>query len=291
MDSLLSQEHDEGFNWELIVVDNNSKDKTMECVKSYKARFNGRLQYLFEQNQGLSYARNCGIKKAKGEIIVFSDDDCTLDKQWIKNIVECFRNHICDAVGGRVLPLYSENTPRWVKENKLLLNGPFPLHDYGEPSMAYAKGMLPFIGANMAFKRECFDRYGLFRTDLGPGQETMGDDTEFFRRLEKRQSKLLYCGQALAWHKVEKERTNFKYLAKWFMASGRYAILEDPDTSKISGVYYFGVPRYIFRQLGKQALDAAIKIFNQKAFLKAWVILFFNLGQISGYTRINKCLK
>lgn len=65
LDSLLNQEIDGSFDYEVIITDNNSKDKTKEVVESCKEKFNGRLRYLFEPQQGKSYALNRAIKESK----------------------------------------------------------------------------------------------------------------------------------------------------------------------------------------------------------------------------------
>lgn len=54
--------------------------------------------------------------------------------------------------------------------------------------------MAPFVGANMAFKRDCFKKIGFFETNIGPGQGTRGEDTELFHRLRKKEMSLYYCG-------------------------------------------------------------------------------------------------
>ena len=216
LNSLLIQKCEGNFDYEVIVVDNNSKDGTKEVVKEYEERFKGRLKYLFEPRQGLSYARNKGIKEAKGEIIAFTDDDCIVDREWLQNIWECFKRYKCDGLGGRVLPLYPENTPSWMKENKDLLSGPIVSHDYGEEIKIYdLDKMVPAVGANMAFKKSCFKELGLFREDIGAGKGMVGEDTEFFMRLLRKNKVLYYCGTALIWHKVEEKRMSLRYIGKW----------------------------------------------------------------------------
>ena len=71
------------LEWELIIVDNNSIDETKELIKEYKINSRINIRYIFERKQGLSYARNRGIKKAKGRIIVFTDDDIMVEKSWL----------------------------------------------------------------------------------------------------------------------------------------------------------------------------------------------------------------
>jgi len=282
LDSLLNQEYDGSFDWEVLVVDNNSKDKTKEVVESYKAKFNGRLRYVFEPKQGISYARNKGIEEAKGEIIAFTDDDVIVDKKYLISINNIFSEYNCDAVGGKVLPLYPPNTPKWIKENKEILNGPIPFYDYGDNIRLYTKAMLPFIGANMAFKRVCVNQCGLFREDLG-APRTMGEDTEFFRRLEKLNKNILYCGNILVWHKADKTRLNIIYIIKWSIMSGRYAGIKERENQKITFIYYAGIPRYLLRKIYEYLVVFLLNLFCPKKRLEILCRISFILGIMLEY--------
>jgi len=291
LDTLLLQERTIDFDYEILVADNNSKDKTKEVIESYVPKFNGQLRYLFEPRQGKSFALNLGIKEAKGEIIAFTDDDVIVDKEWLLNIWKCFKNYNCDGIGGRILPLYPENTPKWLKDNEDILNGPIVFYDYGENIQIYNKKyILPFVGANMSFRKDCFFEYGLFRIDLGPGLDSMmGDDTDFFRRLEKAGKKLFYCGNALVWHKVDRKRASLKYIAKWNIASGKYLVKKGDKNKKFK--YSFGVPRYLFRDLSITLLFLIASSFSRKNFLKYWKAFFTNLGSLLEFKKSNLCQK
>ena len=90
--------------YEVIVVDNNSKDKTAEIAKRYGARV------LFEPQQGQSYARNTGFNDANGEIIARTDADTIVPKDWVEKIEEYFKKHRSVAaisgpavIGSRIL--------------------------------------------------------------------------------------------------------------------------------------------------------------------------------------------
>lgn len=93
LDSLFSQSFDEPY--EIVVVDDGSKDKTAEIVKEYP-----KVKYVFQKNAGPAAARNMGWQTAKGEIVVFTDSDCVLDKNWLKEMVEPINNKEIAAVGG-----------------------------------------------------------------------------------------------------------------------------------------------------------------------------------------------
>ena len=294
LESILKQETEGIFDYELIFVDNNSKDKTKETVQSYADRFNGRFHYFFEGEHGKCQALTTGIAQAKGEILIFTDDDVVVDSRWLLNIVRCFQTERCDAVGGRVLPVYPKNTPQWISDNRDILSGPIVDFDYGENISPFdSKKMLPFLGANIAFRNEVFQACGLFRPDLGPGTGIMGDDTEFFRRVLSKGKKAVYCGQAVVWHPVDVTRMSLKYIAKWNISSGRYWPLIDNKEQKENEVVFrfLGVPRYLIRQLVVLAGSLPFYVLNQRNFLKHWSELFLLWGRIVQYRRIEQCRK
>lgn len=287
LESLINQECNGSFGYEVVVVDNNSKDKTKEAVESYVLPFNGRLRYLFEPRQGKSYALNAGIKEAEGEIIAFIDDDCLAEKKWLLNMLKCFRIYNCDGIGGRVLPLYQDNTPLWIKENKDILNGPIPLYDYGEDIREYDKqNMLPFIGANMILKKYCFNKAGLFREDLGAGLGSAGEDTEFFRRLQRNGINLYYCGTALVLHKIEHNRMNLEYIAKWCMHSGSYYAVKEYIEEKNNLIFCFGIPRYLIRTVAQDLFLLPFLIFNRREFIKLYMKFYREIGMIKSYKKL-----
>ena len=71
---------------ECIVIDNNSTDKTSEIIKEFEKN-DARVMYVFESNVGRGSARNAGVRKATGDIIVMTDVDCVVSKDWIKKLI------------------------------------------------------------------------------------------------------------------------------------------------------------------------------------------------------------
>jgi len=86
LDSVLNINTRPEISYEVIVIDNNSTDDTQSVVKSNEPKFDGRLKCFIELNKGLSNARNRGIKESEGGIIVFTDDDVKVDRDWILSI-------------------------------------------------------------------------------------------------------------------------------------------------------------------------------------------------------------
>ena len=98
IESLLALDYPEN-NREIIIVDNNSKDRTSEIAKKYPVR------YLFERKQGPCCARNTGIGNAAFPLIAFTDSDCLADKSWIKELVKAFQKKAVGGCGGHLEPV------------------------------------------------------------------------------------------------------------------------------------------------------------------------------------------
>lgn len=85
--------------FEVIIVDNNSTDKTAEIIKSFSS-----VRYSNESIQGRSYTRNHGARIAKGNIFAFIDADVYLDPDWLKNLVSNFNKKSIGGGQGRIIP-------------------------------------------------------------------------------------------------------------------------------------------------------------------------------------------
>lgn len=231
--------------WEIVVVDNNSKDKTRAVVEEVSARYPGRFRYVFEQKQGLSNARNSGIQQAHGEIIAFTDDDVTVDPAWLRNLTApLLQDPQWAGAGGKVRTDNNFSVPAW-----LALSGPFSLaqslalFDQGDNDGELTE---PPFGANMAFRKSMFQKYGGFRTDLGRcGKNLIGnEDTEFGGRLKAGGERLRSVSSAIVYHPVLEERLQKKYFRSYWFAHGRSMIRQAGQRRSLRSV-----PRYLLKDL------------------------------------------
>ena len=293
LEGLLAQRVEGKFTFEVIVVDNNSTDPTRQTVESYIPKFSAAqlnngclgLKYFFEPRQGKSYALNHGIQEAQGDIIAFTDDDVLLDPYWLYHLIECFKKYGCDGVGGRVVPVYPERTPKWIRDNPIKLAGIVVIADYGEETKPYGKSMDPFIGSNYAFRKEVFDKCGLFRVDLGPGTAAMGEDTELIERLATKGYSLYYCGVAVVRHPVDLGRLRLNYIAKWHMSLGRFAARNEMAANEHTFVYLFGVPRYLIKGVIRDGLFLILSLFGRLRFFNRLRGFFRKVGMIQEYRK------
>jgi glycosyltransferase involved in cell wall biosynthesis len=237
LDSLAASIVSEAIQWEVLVVDNNSSDQTERVVESFCGRYPGRFRYLFEPQQGKSYALNAGIREARGDILAFVDDDVTVEPVWLQNLTSALHESHWSGSGGRILPVSGFVPPPW-----LALDGPCNLLGalcaYFDPGDVPGELKDPPYGANMAFRKEMFEKYGGFRTDLGPspGSEMRSEDTEFGRRLMAGGERLRYVPSAIVYHEIPENRVRKKFLLAWWFDFGRGSIRETgkrPGTGEI----------------------------------------------------------
>jgi GT2 family glycosyltransferase len=204
------------LEWEIIIVDNNSVDDTKKVVKEIQNSWKIPI-YIEEKNQGISYARNRGIRHAKGKLIAFTDDDVIVDPNWIKNIITAFEENDAECVGGKILPIWEKTKPDWLSENLFYM---LALLDHGNAPFYLMQPRL--WGANLAFRSRAFEKYGLFDTDRGrrPNKLYAGEETNFLSKLIRNGEKVLYVPNIIVQHIIPKERIRKTYCRKWKFDQG-----------------------------------------------------------------------
>jgi len=169
------------------------------------------VHYFCEMNQGHTFARNRGINEARGEILSFIDDDAFVDQNFIKEIQSYFdKNNQVSAIGGKILPVYEGETPKWMSKYLLTLVSAL---DLGNSPKKFKGSKFP-IGANMAFRADVFEKYGHFNTDLGRRGSGLegGDEKEVFLRLKKEKEEIHYVPSVKVDHIIPEKRLTMEYI-------------------------------------------------------------------------------
>jgi glycosyltransferase involved in cell wall biosynthesis len=273
----------EGSVWELILVDNNSKDKTKKFVEEFKKDCKLNIEYIFEEKPGLSHARNQGIKQAKGEIIAFTDDDVIVDRYWLLNIQKAFNEHGVSCVGGRILPIWGIPKPEWLIPQ---LHYILALLDRGDKPF-YLES--PIIwGANFAVKASVFEKYGVFNIKLGriPERLFAGEETDFVARLLNGGEKVLYYPNAVVHHCISTDRISKKYFRRWKYDQG---ILKASTLDHFRHQKYWRMPYHPIIYFLKNPIlfPKGLRNFSQKRFVYELSLISY-IGFILQRIRNNK---
>ncbi len=279
--------------WEVLVVDNNSSDQTREVVNEFAVRYPSRLRYIFEPRQGKSHALNTGVRESRADVLAFVDDDVTMEPTWLWNLTQELDDGKWAGTGGRTLLAERFTPPRW-----LSLTGPHSLggvlaamFDLGDEPCELDEA--PY-GVNMAFRKEVFEKYGSFRTDMGPSADPKiprpNEDTEFGRRLMAAGERLRYEPAAIVYHPVQKNRIRKDYFLTWWFDYGRAMVREWGRGPDVWGVPrpYLSILKFGTIEIAPGVIEWIAAVDPQERFWrKCWV--WMAAGVIGEFYRIARC--
>jgi glycosyltransferase involved in cell wall biosynthesis len=281
LESLLDQRTG-AVRYELLVVDNNSKDDTRAVVETFVRRW-PHLRYFFEPRPGVSHARNTGIAAARAPIIAFIDDDVEASPTWVATIKQVFDAHPeIDCLGGRVDPRWSAPPPRWLTPRFRAVvalqtdkaDTPYVDADHATPCL---------MTANFACRRTALEEVGGFSADY-----LRGEDRELQLRLWAAGKHGLYVGDVAVTTEVPPDRLTKDYHRQFYTCAGeshsRMQYLDRIDTEGRllreipRHTTLLGTPGFIYRSL---FVHAASLIWNlatlqrSRAFFHETRLLYF----------------
>jgi glucosyl-dolichyl phosphate glucuronosyltransferase len=258
-------------HFEVLVIDNNSTDHTRAVVAEF-AGSKPAPRYIRETQQGLDYARNRAIAEARGEIIVFGDDDILVEPDWLAQMAVAFladhQRHI-GALGGEVIPVFPDGLPDWVRE----WHAPLAFRaDLGPIEKRHSP-----MGANLAFPKWVFDELGLFHTalDRAAGNYFSGGDSEMVRRVRAAGLEVWFAPGAAVRHQMPAGRTTFRYARRHAFDSARSRVIDRAGQPGATGYLLGRFAANLAKVLGYglAALGNAL-VFRtgaaKKALVRAW---------------------
>lgn len=198
--------------YEILVVDNNCTDNTQAVCHSFAtAHPQIKFRIIEEKEQGLSAARNCGIREAKGDQIVYIDDDALVDTNYLREYVDYFAAHTdVMALGGPIIPLYETIEPDWMTPyTRALLTA---WMDYGDKPREYPKDRFPG-GGNAAYRKIVFDHVGLFNTELGRKGNLLlaSEEKDIFDKMHALGMKVMYIPGPVLHHSIPQSKLEKDY--------------------------------------------------------------------------------
>lgn len=199
-ESLASLNHLRGlddYEIDVVVADNDDHDIIRQDVSSFAKNFRFPIKYVHAPARNISIARNAALAHASGDWAAFIDDDEIADPNWLSMLLANRLGAI--VVVGQCIATYSKDMPGWLSRCDFHSNR--IVHD---PINAYTSNVL----LNLEFLRKMEIS---FRHELG---QTGGEDTIFFREIDRAGGAIIYCPDSVVYEPVAPERANMKWVRR-----------------------------------------------------------------------------
>lgn len=188
--SCIEQQHVDA-DWELIIVDNRSTDETAEFVERFSVESKLNVVLVHEPKPGLGNARNAGLRAAKGELVLFTDDDCLPAKDYLEKTLQVFHEDPnVGFVGGRILLHDKSDQPITIKESSIRED--IPAGQFIEAGVIH--------GANLAFRKTALMQAGGFDPFFGAGSFYSVEDIDSAAHVSALGWKGVYDPRPLVFH-------------------------------------------------------------------------------------------
>jgi hypothetical protein len=283
--------------WELVLVDNNCSDETPAVARSFRGRLP--LVYVEEPRQGLSRARNAGLRAATGHLIIFADDDVTPCPDWIEAYWAAYTARPRGFYfGGRLIPEFESAPP----EPALRRLAQLPLTGLDWGSEARVLGPHErFLGANWSCPADALRRVGDFDVRLGLdaslGKRRIGEEWDLMERLRGQNVLPWYLPDALVTHFVPDHKCRLPYLAGGWEAQGYASTLRSASDTPFFHAWphlrpasregwprIAGVPVRAYLDAGRFGLRWLMARARSRAAYEEYASWRFCLGAIDGHT-------
>lgn len=250
LDSLLKQTKKPD---EIIVVDDGSVDKTKETVKKFK-----NVTLLEQKHKGPAAARNLGAKKAKGNILLFTDSDCIPDKNWVSEMAKPFQRKEIVGVQGRYMTKQKGLIARFVQ---------FEIEDRYDRMKK--REHIDFIGSYSAgYRKKTFLEFKGFDESFPAAS---GEDPELSFKISKSNKKMVFNDRAIISH--NHVDSLWTYLKQKFWRAHWRILLYRKHPNKIKTESY--TPQILKFQILSLCLSVLSIVFSALIPYAIYISLFF----------------
>ncbi|MEP0916041.1 hormogonium polysaccharide biosynthesis glycosyltransferase HpsE [Leptolyngbya sp. DQ-M1] len=213
LDRLRSQLHTQAIAWEVLVIDNNSRDNTQQIVSNYPE-----VRYIFEPEQGLAFARSRAVREAAGRWVAFLDDDTLPDQNWVAQVDRFAQAHPeIGAFGGQIHAEYEVEPPPSVKKLAPYL----AIVERGSKPHRYDRVLPP--GAGLVVQRQAWiDAVPERLVLVGRTTTAMlaSEDIEAILHIQNSGREIWYNPEMHLYHQIPHWRTERSYLLKLIKGVG-----------------------------------------------------------------------
>ncbi len=265
--------------WELLVVNNASTDETVQIIHRFAADLP--LVVLEEPNLGKPNALNTAIARARGDLIVFTDDDVIPECSWLCEWRRVADQHPeIDVFGGTIMPEFEAAPPAWLRETNWMLM----LYAVTTPTLG--EGVFPpnaaeIFGPNMAVRAAVLEAGCRFDPRLMKGTAgLLGDETDFVIRAASQGALLGFAPTACVRHLVNRSQVTWRWILQRFYRHGRTLYLSEATSGDATLPSIAGIPRYLYRRIAEQSLHLPLVLAsgNKKRIMSVLRTIAYDLG-------------
>jgi glycosyltransferase involved in cell wall biosynthesis len=208
-----------GVTAELLVVNNNCTDATDEVLREFRAL---PLRRLFEPRPGKAIAANLATEEARGDLLVWTDDDVLVDPGWIAAYVEAAARHPgATLFGGPVRPWFEEPPPPWLERGLPEAALAYALLDLG-PEERPLRGGERFNGPNFAIRMEAAKRYRRDeRFGPRPTDRVVGEESALQGAMIRDGHRAIWVPSAVVSHFIPAASMTLRHIAYRYRLHGR----------------------------------------------------------------------
>jgi glycosyltransferase involved in cell wall biosynthesis len=250
LDQTLTQMHQlripSGMEWELIVVNNDCSDHTDRVIASHAVHLP--IVRVFEGKPGQGHARNAGLRAARGEYLLWTDDDVLVDPSWVEATLNAFETFGADLIYGKAEPWWEVPPPSWFSS---LFLGHFALVDLGTQPLVITDPKRSGFGVNHAFRTATLRELGGYCPELGYCKSGggAGEDMDMFTRTFDAGKIIAYTPHSIVHHFIPSARCSktFHRQRAWSGGDAHLKLLLSETCERPHLPAFLGIPRYYFR--------------------------------------------
>lgn len=240
---------------ELVVVNNGSTDGTGEVLSNPPVE-NMPVRSVVEPRKGASRARNAALRVAKGQILLWLDDDVRVPRNWLSYMTHPILEKDAHAVAGKIV-LASHLQRPWME--------PFHRAALAATGTLSSDELRSIISANMAFSRSILDTVPGFDPELGPGQLGTMEDTLFSWQLQEAGYEIETVTETAVEHHFDEQRLTRRAFVRTAIARGRslayirYHWLHNTSADWTHRCYAYEVWRHPYLVLAKRFVERIVQ--------------------------------
>lgn len=261
LEGLRTQETQGRFTYSVVIVDNDAAESARAVAEEFRSSSGIETVYCVEPKQNIALARNKAVASARGEFVLFVDDDEFTVDTWISTLVNACDRYNADGALGPVKPHFDVTPPKWIVDGRF----------YDRPT--YPTGTV--IDGPKGRTGNTLIKRAVFGADEQPFRPEFltGEDQDFFRRMIEKGHKFIWCDEAVAWEVVPPVRWSRGFMLRRALLRGANSLLHPSCDAKDIAKSAVAVPLY--------ALASPFALFlGQGRFMLCVVKMFDHLGKL-----------